>query len=116
MAETKAHQHQLLARVTRSMAAGDMQAAILTMLEAAGLDRDERIELLGGALVSEAVRPYWEAGRSPSEAHESLTRDDQELADVVEAISPMLLGRAKARTDATNAIGEVQTLLGYTSR
>lgn len=86
--------------------------AIVALLDAAGVDPDARAELLGGAFVTEAVRPFWKAGRSPSEAHELLRSHDPELADAVEALSPMLLGRAHARSEAGDAIRAIEAMLG----
>ena len=37
---------------------------------------------------------------------------DPELAEAVEALAPMLLGRAEARDDAQNAVAEIEELLG----
>jgi len=67
---------------------------------------------LGGALVMEALRPYWGADRSPHDAHEALRRDDPELARVIEAIAPMLLGRVEAQEEGRAAIEAVEALLG----
>lgn len=97
-----------LSKAIQPSEVGDFIAAIL---DAAGLDRDARVEVLGGALVTEAVRPYWEAGCSADEAHEQLQVDDPELAEVVEAISPALLGRAEARIDGAAAVDVFQSLL-----
>ena len=81
------------------------------LLDAAGLDYDQRVEVLGGAFVAEAVRPYWEAGNSADDAHDLLRRNDDELADVVESLSPVLLGRAEARVEAHQALAEIEALL-----
>lgn len=112
MARTPAQHRELLARATRTMSAAELQATIIELLDAAGLDQDARVEILGGALVSEAVRPYWESGLSASDAHDALARNDEELAEAVEALGPMLLGRANARDDAERAIGSVERMLG----
>ncbi|MDZ7729508.1 MAG: hypothetical protein U5Q44_15665 [Dehalococcoidia bacterium] len=112
MARTSARHRELLARATRSMSAAELQATIIELLDAAGLDQDTRVEVLGGALVSEAVRPYWEAGLSAEEAHDALARNDEELAEAVETLGPMLLGRAQARDDASRAIGSIERMLG----
>ena len=77
---------------------------IAQLLDATGLDYDQRIEVLGGALVSEAVRPYWESGSTADEAHERLCRNDSELAEVVESVSTVLLARAEAQDDARTII------------
>lgn len=89
----------------------EVRALIEELLEAAGLDYDEQVEALGGAFVSEAVRPYWVAGRSAGEAHELLRRGDAEVADMVEALSPVLLGRAEARATARRAVDAAAELL-----
>ncbi len=81
------------------------------VLEAAGLDHDQRVEVLGGALVAEAVRPYWEAGHAPVDAHIELRRNDAELADVIEALSPVLLARAEAKDVARAAVRAIELLL-----
>ena len=81
------------------------------LLDAAELDYDQRVEVLGGALVAEAVRPYWEAGNSADDAHDLLRRNDDELADVVESLSPVLLSRAEGRVEAHRALAEIQSLL-----
>jgi hypothetical protein len=86
--------------------------AIVALLDAAGIEPDARAELLGGAFVTEAVRPYWKEDRSPAEAHALLCGHDPELADAVEALSPMLLGRAQARADAEQAIRVVEEMFG----
>jgi hypothetical protein len=77
-----------------------------------GLDYDQRVELLGGMFVTEAVRPYWVAGHSADDAHSLLCARDAEIADVVEALAPVLLGRAEARGDAQRAVAEVTSLIG----
>jgi hypothetical protein len=76
------------------------RALISRLLDATGLDYDQRVEVLGGSLVSEAVRPYWESGLSATEAHGRLAGNDPELAEVVEAVSTVLLARAEAQDDA----------------
>ncbi|MGH2633854.1 MAG: hypothetical protein ACRDG3_10630 [Tepidiformaceae bacterium] len=84
------------------------------LLDASGLDYDQRVEVLGGALVAESVRPYWLSGNSADAAHELLRRHDGELADVVETLSPVLLARAEARDDARKAVELVQAMLAPT--
>ena len=81
------------------------------VLAAAGLEYDQRMELLGGLFVAEAVRPYWESGHAADDAHELLRLHDAELADAVEALSPILLGRAEAHEEAHLAVLEVDALL-----
>lgn len=102
---------ELLLKVARSSSAEDVRALVVALLDAAGLDRDQRVELLGGALVTEAVRPYWAEGMTAAEAHAELQVDDPELSEAVEALSPMLLGRAHAREESRQAIHALETLL-----
>jgi hypothetical protein len=87
-------------------------AAITALLDAAGVEPELRAEVLGGAFVTEAVRPYWGSGRSAEEAHALLRHADSEMADAVEAVSPMLLGRAQARRDASETIRAIESMLG----
>ena len=70
------------------------------------LDHDQRVELAGAMLVTEAVRPYWDAGHDAHDAHARLRERDAEIADVVEALSAVLLGRAEAREEAQHAVEE----------
>lgn len=105
---TQIARSELLARVARTCTANDVRILIEQLLDAAGLDRDERVEVLGGALVAEAVRPYWSAGATADEAHGELQRDDLELSEAVEAIAPMLLGRAEAREASRRIILEIE--------
>lgn len=101
-----------LAGVARgSWTAAQARQLILRVLDATGMDYDQRVEVLGGALVSEAVRPHWESGLSAGEAHDRLCRSDAELAEVVEAMSSMLLSRAEALEEARALIGAVETRL-----
>ena len=85
--------------------------AVQALLDQSTLSHDERVQLLGGALVLEALRPYWGDGRSPGDAHESLRLHDPELADAIEAIAPMLLGRAQAQNEAQEALAAVEAML-----
>lgn len=85
--------------------------AMATLLDGTSLSNEERVQLLGNALVMEALRPHWVDGRSPGEAHRLLRSSDPELADAVEALAPMLLGRAEARDEAQLAVAEVEDLL-----
>jgi len=100
-----------LSLVARSLSSDGLRGLIAGLLDSASLSRDERVELLGGLLVSEAVRPYWESGMDADAAHQALRATDPELADAVEAVSPMLLGRAEAHEDARLAIVELERLL-----
>ena len=96
----------------RGGSADDILSALADMFRTSGLGHDERVQLLGGAFVTEALRPYWTDGVTPVQAHERLRADDPELAAVIEAIAPMLLGRSEAREDATAAVNWIQQLLG----
>lgn len=89
------------------------RALLARLMDATGLDYDQRVEVLGGALVSEAVRPHWESGLTAGEAHERLCRSDSELAEVVESVSTMLLARAEAQDEARAIIGLVESRLRY---
>ncbi|MEX2229935.1 MAG: hypothetical protein WEB13_09905 [Dehalococcoidia bacterium] len=95
----------------RSGSADDILGALAELFRAAGLSRDERVHLLGGAFVTEALRPYWVDGVTPIEAHERLRVEDPELAAMIEAIAPMLLGRTEARADGEAAVAWVESLL-----
>ena len=96
---------------TASASHGAVMDAIATLLARAGVPEDERAELLGGAFVLEAVRKHWNNGTAAAEAHQRLRQEDPELADAVEAVSPMLLGRAKARAEAADAIKALEAAL-----
>lgn len=91
----------------------DQLAVVLEELfQDSPLDAQERVQLLGGALVMEALRPYWGQDRSPTDAHDALRSADPELARAIEAIAPMLLGRVEAHEEGLAAIVAVQALLG----
>ena len=93
-------------------ASGDQLSALVCgILEAAGIPADRRVEVLGGALVTEAVQPHWGATESPEAAHEALRVSDPELAEAVEALSMLLLGRAETRETARAAISAFEDLL-----
>ena len=77
---------------------------VAQLLAVAGLDREQRIELLGLALVEEAVQPFWDGTRTADQAHDALKQDDPGLAEAVEALAPILYGRA--------AVTAVEELLG----
>lgn len=81
------------------------------LLRESGLSSEDRVQLLGGALVVEALRPYWTDGRTPEQAHLALHAADAELADAVEALAPVLLGRAEVRAEAGAAIEAIEALL-----
>ena len=95
----------------QSWTAEQARALVSRLLDAMAIDYDRRVEVLGGVLVSEAVRPYWETGLAAAEAHERLWRNDAELAEVVEAVSTVLLARAEAQDEARAMIGFVETQL-----
>lgn len=102
-----------LLRLDLRHGSADQLAALLEQVfQESPLDAQERVQLLGGALVMEALRPYWGADRSPHEAHEALRRHDPELARVIEAIAPMLLGRVEAQEEGRAAVEAVEALLG----
>ena len=81
------------------------------LLDAAGLTAEQRIDVLGGAFVSEAVRPHWATDETADHAHAGLRRDDEELADAVEAVAKVMLGRSESREIARLAIAELDRLL-----
>lgn len=88
-----------------------LSALLCGILEAAGIPADRRIEVLGGALVTEAVRPHWSEAPSAGAAHDALRATDPELAEAVEALSVLLLGRAETRETARAAISAFEALL-----
>ena len=92
-----------------------VRGLIARLLDATGIDYDQRVEALGGALVSESVRPHWESGFTAEEAHERLCRNDAELAEVVEAVSAVLLARVEAQEEARAMIGFVESQLRASS-
>ncbi len=85
--------------------------AVQRLLGESGLTPEERVEVLGGALVVEALRPYWTGARTAEEAHRALHAADTELADAIEGLAPMLLGHAEVRAEAAAAIEAIGTLL-----
>lgn len=85
--------------------------AIRAMLSRSAATYDDKVDLLAGAFVVEAFRPYWPAGTSATEAYEALRRHDPELADTIDAIAPMLLARFDAREESQHAIAEVEEML-----
>lgn len=93
---------------------GDPERAadvVQRLLAESGLTPDERVEVLGGALVVEALRPYWTGALSAEEAHDALRAADPELADAIEGLAPMLLGHAEVRAEAAAAIEAIGALL-----
>jgi hypothetical protein len=89
----------------------EVAARVHALLDRAGLDVDDRTRLLAGAMVIEALRPYWSRGLSAEQAHAALRREDPEMADCIEAIAPALAGRIRAHEDARSAIEAVEALL-----
>ena len=77
----------------------------------AGYGAGDRVDVLGGAFVSAAVRRYWAEGLSAAEAHERLCAEDPELARAIEAIAPILLDRVEARGQREAAVAAVELLL-----
>jgi hypothetical protein len=106
--------------VNRRAATSRFQATELTvdglrdmlceLLDAARLTPEQKVELLGGAFVVEAVRPFTR-GDDAEEAHERLRSADPELAEAVEALAPMIYGRARAAKDAVSAIAAIEEML-----
>ena len=95
----------------RHGSADQLAAFLEELFQESPLDAQERVQLLGGALVMEALRPYWGDDRSPHDAHDALRAADPELARVIEAIAPMLLGRVEAQEDGRAAVLAVEALL-----
>lgn len=75
------------------------------------LNQADVIEVLGAAFVAEAVRPYWSRPEDAGAALVRLRDDDPSLADAVEDLAALLLGRAEARTDRRAALAAVEELL-----
>ena len=93
--------------------ADDVLGALAELFRASGLSHEERVHLLGGAFVTEALRPYWVDGVTPIEAHERLRINDPELAAMIEAIAPILLGRNEVRADGEAAVAWVESLFKH---
>ena len=87
-----------------------LTALVCGLLDAAGLTADQRLEVLGGAFVAEAVRPHWDEPADAHRAHDALRVADEELADAVEAVAQVLLGREESRAEAREALAEVDRL------
>ena len=77
----------------------------------AGYEAGDRVDVLGGAFVSAAVRRYWAEGLSAAEALVRLCAEDPELARAIEAIAPILLDRVEARGQREAAVAAVELLL-----
>ncbi len=88
-----------------------LSALVRDILDAAGLSSEQRIDVLGGAFAAEAIGPHWHVSQSPDDAHASLRLSDEELADAVEAVAQVLLGRADSRAEAAEALAELDRLL-----
>ena len=86
--------------------------AIHTLLDQSRLSHDERLHALASAFVIEALAPYWTGGRDPNEAHDALCATDTELAQVIEALAPMLLGHIEVHAEARDAIATIESMLG----
>lgn len=84
---------------------------ICALLDAAGIPKDRRLDVLGGAFVTEAFRPYWNAEADAREAHHELRAYDPEVAEAVESLAMALLGRAESRELGQKALSEVERLL-----
>jgi hypothetical protein len=102
---------RLLQLNLRDGGAEELAKVITGLLDQSALTIEERVELLGASFVTEALSPFWVHGRSASEAHEMLRGHDPELADAVEAIAPMLLGRAHAKQEGGEAVDAVEAML-----
>ncbi|MDA0815220.1 MAG: hypothetical protein O2924_01430 [Chloroflexi bacterium] len=89
-----------------------LTTSIGALLEQSGVAGDQRVHALASALVVEALRPYWGSAVTPAQAHNALQAADPELAEVLAALAPMLLGRIQAHEDAQVAIRTVESLLG----
>ncbi|RJQ09481.1 MAG: hypothetical protein C4558_06255 [Dehalococcoidia bacterium] len=85
--------------------------AVRWLLGESGLSSEERVQVLGGVLVVEALRPYWTGDRTAEQAHLALRTADPELADAIEALAPMLLGHAEVREEAGAAIEAIEAML-----
>ena len=84
---------------------------VCALLDAAGISKDRRLDVLGGAFVTEAFRPHWDTPADPPAAHKALRESDPELAEAVEALAVALLGRAESREMGLAALSEVERLL-----
>lgn len=84
---------------------------ICALLDAAGIPKDRRLDVLGGAFVTEAFRPYWAADGNARDAHQDLRACDPEVAEAVETLAFALLGRAESRELGLEALNEVERML-----
>jgi hypothetical protein len=69
---------------------------------------DDRVHAAAVVFVTEALSPFWHRGYTPAEAHEQLRAREPELADAIEALAPMLLGRLAAADEAAELIEFVE--------
>ncbi len=99
-----------LVRFDGSNAEGAVQA-LLDLVCAFGLDDGERVRALGSAFVAAAVAPYGANGRGATAAHEAMRQEDGELADAVESLAPLLLGREESSREARLALAAIADLL-----
>lgn len=88
-----------------------LSALVCGLLDAAGLTGEQRIDVLGGAFVAEAVRAKWADNATADDAHAALRIEDSELSDAVEAVAQALLGRVESRAEARRALAELDRLL-----
>ncbi len=89
----------------------ELAEIIGALLTRSPLSAEQRIQLLGGLFVTEALRNDWVDGHGPAEAHGRLRGSDPELAEAIEQLTPMLLGRAEALQDGAETVAAVQELL-----
>ena len=97
--------------ISKDASIDQLCSLVCGLLDAAGLSPEQRIDVLGGAFVSEAIRPHWADPSDARAAHQDLRRADEELADAVEALAHVLLGRTEAREEGALAIQELERLL-----
>ena len=104
---------EALARSTRMGAYPPFEVAksVSALLDALPVEWAERIQVIGGALVMEALRPVWAESASAEEAHAKLRLRDPELAEAIETLAPLLLGRYESREEGKAAIAAVEDLL-----
>jgi hypothetical protein len=81
------------------------------LLDSLPVDWAERIQVIGGALVVEALQPVWAESASADEAHAKLRLRDPELASAIEGLAALLLGRYEARAEGKAAVEAVEELL-----
>lgn len=116
MAKERPTQLSLDQALARSARAGlyppfEVAKSVSALLDGLPVDWSERIQVIGGALVVEALRPVWAESESAEEAHAKLRLLDPELAGAIETLAPLLLGRYEAREEGRAAIAAVEELL-----